>query len=71
MKGNGMARMISIMVLASLALTHFSGQVNLFAPTWLWLAGFVSLMALQATFTGFCPAGKLLRRGKGNRCFGG
>ncbi len=71
MKGNVMARMISIMVLVSLALTHFSGQANLLAPNWLWLAGFVGIMAFQSTFTGFCPASKLLGSGKGNSCCGG
>lgn len=71
MKGNVMARMISAMVLISLALIHFSGQANLLAPTWLWLAGFVGFMAFQASFTGFCPASKLMGSGKGGSCCGG
>jgi hypothetical protein len=33
--------MMSAMILIALALTHFSGQMNLPAPTWLWLAAFV------------------------------
>lgn len=64
MKGNRAVRMMSAMVLIALALTHFSGQMNLLQPTWLWLAAFVGTMAFQATFTGFCPASKMLGEGK-------
>ena len=72
MKGNRMLRMVSAMMLVSLVLTHLTGQVNLLAPTWLWLAGFVALMAFQATFTGFCPTGKMLGRDKkSSACCGG
>jgi len=71
MKGNVMARTSSLMVLVALALTHFSGQANLLAPTWLWLAGFVGFMTFQATFTGFCPASRLMGSGKGSSCCGG
>ncbi|MCD6707798.1 MAG: DUF2892 domain-containing protein [Thiobacillus sp.] len=64
MKGNKAVRMMSAMILIALALTHFTGQMNLFAPTWLWLAAFVGFMAFQATFTGFCPASRMLGEGK-------
>lgn len=70
MKGNRAVRMMSAMILIALALTHFSGQVNLLAPTWLWLAAFVGFMAFQATFTGFCPASKMLGEGKAGTCCG-
>ncbi len=33
--------MMPVMALIALALTHFLGQMNLLAPTWLWLAAFV------------------------------
>ena len=39
-----------IMVLVSVALTHFHSQY------WLLLTAFVGLNLLQASFTGFCPA---------------
>jgi hypothetical protein len=39
-----------IMVLVSVALTHFHSQY------WLLLTTFVGLNLLQASFTGFCPA---------------
>ncbi len=68
MKGNVMARMVSALVLVSLALTHLSGQADLSAPTWLWMAGFVGFMAFQATITGFCPAGKLFGSKSGSCC---
>lgn len=64
MKGNRAVRMMSAMVLIALALTHFTGQMNLLQPTWLWLAAFVGFMAFQATITGFCPASKMLGDGK-------
>lgn len=44
-----------IMVLVSLALTHFV-HVN-----WVWLTVFVGANLLQASFTGFCPAAKLFK----------
>lgn len=68
MKGNKMTRMMSVMVLISLAATHLSGQFNLLHPSFLWIAGFVSIMALQATFTGFCPASTVLGNGKKAAC---
>ena len=71
MKGNKTMRMMSAMVLLSLIATHFSGQMNLLAPTWLWLAGFVGVMAFQSTFTGFCPAARLLADRKAGACCGG
>lgn len=64
MKGNKTFRMMSLMVLISLIASHLSGQVNLLQPTWLWLAAIASLMAFQATYTGFCPAHQLMG-GKG------
>lgn len=68
MKGNKMMRMMSMMVLISLAATHFSGQFDLLHPSFLWLAGFVGIMAFQATFTGFCPAGALFGNDKKAAC---
>lgn len=59
MKGNRMMRMMSAMVLISLAATHFSGQFSLLQPSFLWIAAFASVMAFQATFTGFCPVGAM------------
>ncbi len=34
----------------------------LISPYWLLLAAFVSLNLIQSSFTGFCPAEKVLRR---------
>ena len=44
-----------IMVLVSLALTHFVHA------NWIWLTVFVGANLLQASFTGFCPAAKLFK----------
>jgi hypothetical protein len=68
MKGNKMTRMMSVMVLISLVATRFSGQFDLLHPSFLWIAGFVSIMAFQATFTAFCPAGMLFGGDKKAAC---
>ena len=33
-----------------------------FSHTWLWLAAFVGVNLIQSSFTGFCPAEKVLGR---------
>jgi hypothetical protein len=45
-----------LMVLISLALAWY------LSPYWLALTVFVGLNLLQAAFTGFCPAAKVLRK---------
>lgn len=60
MKGNIMIRMISLMIIVPILLAHFSGQVDLLKPNWLWLTLFAGLNALQATFTGWCPVSRFL-----------
>lgn len=47
---------LGFVVLASVALAHF---VN---PWWIALTIFAGLNALQAAFTGFCPAAILFKR---------
>ncbi len=51
----GVRLMAGIMVLLSLALTHF------FSLYWLWLTAFVGLNLLQSAFTNWCPAMNILR----------
>lgn len=68
MKGNRLARMLSVIVVISLAATHFSGQFDLLHPSFLWIAAFASIMAFQATFTGFCPAGLIMGKDKAAAC---
>lgn len=64
--------MAGFMILASLALAHFSGQIHLGQMSWLWLTGFVGLNLFQMGFTGFCPAGTVFKalglRDEGNTC---
>ena len=44
-----------VMILASLLLTHF-------VSPWFWLlTAFVGLNLLQSAFTGFCPAGMVMK----------
>ncbi|MDP2449616.1 MAG: DUF2892 domain-containing protein [Polaromonas sp.] len=49
------------MVMASLALAHFTGQINLGQMSWLWLTAFVGANLFQMGFTGFCPAARILK----------
>lgn len=59
-------RIISIfagfMIMASLALAQFMGQIDLMHMSWLWLTGFVGLNLFQMGFTGFCPMAFILRK---------
>ena len=51
----GLRLLAGVMVLVSLALSHF------LSPYWLWLTVFVGLNLLQSTFTNWCPAMAILR----------
>ena len=50
------------MVLLSLALAHFTGQVDMTKLSWLWLTAFAGLNLFQSGFTGFCPPQMLLKK---------
>ena len=54
--------MAGTMVLLSLALAHFNGQIDLGHLSWLWFTGFVGLNLLQSGLTGFCLPGILLKK---------
>lgn len=47
--------MAGIMILLSLALSHF------YSHHWLWLTAFVGLNLLQSAFTNWCPAMSIFR----------
>lgn len=49
-------RFAGSMVIISLGLAHY------FSPLWLLLALFVGVNLLQASFTGFCPLARILRK---------
>ena len=59
-----MNRIVSIfagfMVMLSLVLAHWMGQVDLSHVSWLWLTLFVGFNLFQMGFTGFCPLVKIL-----------
>jgi hypothetical protein len=59
-----MSRIINVfagfMVMASLGLAHWMGQIDLSHASWLWLTLFVGLNVFQMGFTGFCPLVKIL-----------
>jgi len=58
-------RIVSIfagfVVMASLGMAHFMGQIDLGKLSWLWLTLFVGLNLFQMGFTGFCPLVKVLK----------
>lgn len=43
-----------VMILISVALTYWV------SPLWMWLTVFVGANLLQSSFTGFCPAAKVM-----------
>jgi hypothetical protein len=45
-----------VMILISLALTHFV------SPWFWWFTAFIGLNMLQAAFSGFCPAAMIFKR---------
>lgn len=49
-------RFAGAMVILAVALAYF------FSPWWLLLALFVGLNLFQASFTGFCPLARILRK---------
>ena len=54
--------MAGVMILLSMALAHFTGQVDMTGLSWLWLTAFIGLNLLQSGFTGVCPPEKLLKK---------
>jgi hypothetical protein len=58
-------RIVSIfagfMVMLSLGLAHWTGQIDLSHASWLWLTLFVGFNVFQMGITGFCPLVKVLR----------
>jgi hypothetical protein len=49
------------MIMLSLALAHFSGQIDMTRLSWLWFTAFVGANLFQMGFTGFCPAAKIFK----------
>lgn len=54
-QGNRPLRFFSAAMLIILLVAHFMGSINLLEPSVLWIIVVMSLNALQASFTGFCP----------------
>ena len=48
--------------MASLALAHFSGQIDLSKLSWLWFTAFVGANLFQSGFTRFCPLDTILKK---------
>lgn len=54
-QANKPLRMFAFLILTVLIIAHFLGTINLIEPSILWLPILMSLNAIQATYTGFCP----------------
>lgn len=63
-----MVRLMTLLVLLGVVLAHVSAQTDLLGWNWLWLSVLVSVMGLQATFTGWCPAEMLGKLSKSGEC---
>ena len=55
-------------VLVSLILAGVANDIELTAPSWLWLTAFVGLNLLQSAVTDWCPMVWLLQRAGLRRC---
>ena len=51
-----------LMILATLALAHVTGQVDLGQLSWLWLTAFIGLNLFQSGITRFCPLDSILAK---------
>ena len=49
-------------IIASLALAHLVGQINMANVSWLWFTAFVGLNLFQSGLTGFCPLTRILKK---------
>jgi len=49
-----------LMILLTLALAHFTGQMDMSKVSWLWLTAFIGLNLFQSGFTTFCPLDSIL-----------
>lgn len=49
------------MIMLTLALAHFSGQIDMSRVGWLWLTAFVGANLFQMGFTSFCPAARIFK----------
>ena len=51
-----------LMIMLTLALAHFTGQVDMSKVSWLWLTAFIALNLFQSGFTNFCPMDSILAK---------
>lgn len=49
-------------IMTSLALAHFSGQVDMSRLSWLWFTAFVGANLFQSGFTKFCQLDMILKK---------
>ena len=74
MSANRIVRIVAgFFIMASLALAHFQGQVDMGRLSWLWFTAFVGANLFQSGFTRFCPAESIMvklgmKRADGGSC---
>jgi len=51
-----------LMIMLTLALAHFTGQIDMSKVSWLWLTAFVGFNLFQSGFTTFCPLDMILAK---------
>lgn len=44
-----------LMIMLTLVLAHFTGQIDMSKVSWLWFTAFIGLNLFQSGFTSFCP----------------
>ena len=49
-------------IMASLALAHINGQIDMSHLSWLWFTAFVGANLFQSGFTKFCPLDIMLKK---------
>jgi len=63
LSANQIVRIVAgFFIMASLALAHFQGQVDMGRLSWLWFTAFVGANLFQSGFTRFCPLDSILHR---------
>ena len=60
---NRIVRIVAgFIIMLSLGLAHFMGQVDLTKVSWLWFTLFVGANLFQSGFTTFCPLDTILKK---------
>ena len=59
--GKAINIMAGLFIMGTIALAHFTGQIDFTKSYFLWFTAFVGANLFQSSFTGFCPAASIFR----------